>query len=216
MVRGYLTSTIGRSVKPDRLNSIRLRIEDRGSRTLNSGFLSLSSDVLDVPGWTRGGSGEIKYKLHSRNHRRPFYSGLRLLRGVVEKYVAQMEIEDFEQPARVLSLTASISFNGAAWAAGSGCMFYLDDDARSQARPRVGQVVRFLAVEVDGGEEFFVEITEHTVLRWQRSIAIVDFSRRSSTRITHSGHVVALAVYAPYWQPQFTQYKCVTRVTDTY
>ena len=98
----------------------------------------------------------------------------------------------------------------------SGCLFYQDDDARSQRKPRVGQVQRFLALEVDGEEEFFVEITEHEILRWQRTIAIVDVSKRTRHRVTHASHIVALTAYANYWQPQFVQYKCVTTVADTF
>ena len=93
---------------------------------------------------------------------------------------------------------------------------YLDDDARSQRKPRVGQVNRFLAVEMNGEEEFFVEITEHAILRWQRSIAIVDVGKRTRPRVTHNSYIVALAAYANYWQPQFVQYKCVTKVAETF
>ena len=166
MVRGYLTSTVGRSVKPERLEAIRQRAVARGSKAPTAGFLSLSSDVLDIAGQTRGGTGSIKYTLHSRNHRKPRYNerDLRLLRTTVESFATQMEVENFVPPKRVLSMTSSISFNGKAWAKGSGCMFYLDDDPQSQRKPRVGQVVRFLVVEVDGEEEFFVEITEHKVM----------------------------------------------------
>ena len=127
-----------------------------------------------------------------------------------------MEVPDFEPPSRVLSLTSAISFNGKPWSRGTGCLFYLDDDARSQNRPRVGKVERFLALEVDGEEQFFVEIIEHTVLRWMRTIAVVDLSRRERTRMTHAGHIVSLAAYVAYWEPQFTQYKCVTTVVDKY
>jgi hypothetical protein len=220
MVRGYLTSTVGRSVKPDRMELIRQRDidRDRSGKAPTAGFLSLSSDILDIAGQTRGGTGSIKYTLHSRNHHKPKYQSkaLRRLRVAVESFATQMEVEDFVPPNRVLSLTSSISFNGKPWAQNTGCMFYLDNDPRSQRKPRVGQVVRFLVVEVEGEEEFFVEITEHTVLRWQRSIAIVDLSARTHIKITHASHVVSLAAYAPYWQPQFVQYKCVTRVVDTY
>ena len=80
----------------------------------------------------------------------------------------------------------------------------------------VKAVVRFLALEVDDVEEFFVEITEHKILRWQRTIAIVDLTKRTTTQLTHASHIVALAAYAPYWEPQFVQYKCVTTVADTY
>jgi hypothetical protein len=214
MLRGYLTSTVGRSVNPVRMEAIR----QRATRHAGRGFLSNSSDVLDQPGKTIAGSGEIKYKLHSRSHSKPKYAhnSLRRLRRKIEGFVTQMEIENFEPPRRVLSLTAGISFNGKAWSEGSGCLFYLDDDARSQRKPRVGKVKRFLALEVDDEEEFFVEITEHKILRWQRTIAIVDLSQRTSTQVTHAAHIVSLAAYAPYWEPQFAQYKCVTTVADTY
>jgi len=218
MVRGYLTSTVGRSVKPERMEAIRQRAITRGRTAPAAGFLSVSSDVLDIAGQTRQGTGTIKYTLYSRNHRKPKYSkpDLRRLRSRVESFATQMDVEDFVPPRRVLSITSSISFNGKAWAQGTGCMFYLDDDPRSQKKPRVGQVLRFLVVEVDGEEEFFVEITEHKVMRWQRSIAIVDLSSRTRIKVTHASHVVFLAAYAPYWQPEFVQYKCVTRVVDTY
>ena len=214
MLRGYLTSTVARSVNHDRMDGIRLRATRESTR----GFLSNSSDVLDMPGKTVAGSGEIKYKLHSRSYRRPEYArrDLRLLRRKVEAFVVQTEVEDFVPPRRVLSLTGRISFNGKAWSEGSGCLFYLDDDARSQRKPRVGKVVRFLALEVDDVEEFFVEITEHKILRWQRTIAIVDLTKRTTTQLTHASHIVALAAYAPYWEPQFVQYKCVTTAADTY
>ena len=224
MVRGYLTSTVGRSVKPERMEIIRQRSIERNSKAPKVGFLSRSSDVLDVEGETRQGSGRITYKLHSRNHRKPKYKNedkkkakdLHRLRKKVASFVTQMEVEDFVPPRRVLSITSGVSFNGKPWASGTGCLFYQDDDARSQRSPRVGQVVRILVVEVDDVEEFFFEIIEHKILRWQRSIAIVDLSKRTHKRVTHSSHVVALAAYAPYWLPQFTDYKCVTRVGDTY
>jgi hypothetical protein len=214
MLRGYLTSTIGRSVNHDRMAAIR----QRATRLAGRGFLSNSSDVLDEPGKTIAGSGDIKYTLHSRSYRRPKYDDISLkrLRKKVKSFVTQMEIEDFEPPSRVLSLTAGVSFNGKGWSEGSGCLFYLDDDARSQQKPRAGKVVRFLAVEVDDVEEFFVEITEHEILRWHRTIAIVDLTKRTRTRVTHSAHVVSLAAYAPYWEPQWAQYKCVTIVADIY
>ncbi len=82
---------------------------------------------------------------------------------MVEKFVDQMQITDFEQPKRVLSLTSAVALNGKPWGLGTGCIFYLDNDARGQER-RVGKVQRFLALEVDGKEEFFVQITEHNVL----------------------------------------------------
>jgi hypothetical protein len=218
MVRGYLTSTVGRSVNPERMDAIRQRAIARNGKDPTSGFLSLSSDVLHVAGRTTGGSGEIKYTLHSRNHRKPKYNKrkFRDLRLKVDTYVRQMQVQDFTPPRRVLSITSSISFNGKAWARGSGCLFYQDDDARSQKEPRAGQVVRFLALEVDGEEQFFAQITEHKIIRWQRSIAIVDMTKRTRTRITHTSHIVSLAVYADYWQGQFVRYKCVTRVADTY
>ena len=184
----------------------------------------MSSDVLDIAGETRQGTGRITYKLYSRSHRKPKYKDedkkkakdLHRLRKKVASFVRQMEVEDFVPPMRVLSITAGVSFNGRPWASGTGCLFYQDDDPRSQRKPRVGQVVRILVVEVDEVEEFFFEITEHKILRWQRSIAIVDLSKRTRTTVTHSSHVVALAAYAPYWQAAFTHYKCVTRVADTY
>ena len=218
MVRGYLTSTVGRSVKPERLEVIRQRSIARKGKDPTSGFLSRSSDVLDVLGETRQGSGQIAYKLHSRSHRKPLYTkrSLRTMRAKVDSFVTQMQVEEFVPPERVLSITSGISFNGKSWAKGTGCLFRQDDDPRSQTKPRAGQVVRVLVVEVNGEEEFFFQITEHKILRWQRSIAIVDLSSRTRTRVTHSSNVTALAAYAPYWQPAFTQYKCVTRVIDTY
>ena len=218
MVRGYLTSTVGRSINPARLEAIRRRAEDRGGKLPKTGFLSQSSDILDIAGKTIPGSGEIKYTLHSRSHTKPYYTDVtfRKLRHVVEKYVRQVQVDNFAPPERVLALTSGISFNGKTWATGSGCLFYLDDDAPGQEHPRVGKVLRFLVVEVEDVEEHFVEITEHTVLRWQRSVAVVDLSQPVRTRITHAGHVVSLAAYAEYWQPRFTQYKCVVRVADTY
>jgi hypothetical protein len=218
MLRGYLTSTVGRSIPPVRLEIIRARVQARSNTQPKTGFIKRSSDALDVVGKTQGGSGEIKYKLYSRNHTKPKYKRKkqRILRKMVASFARQMQVEDFVPPERVLSLTAGISFNGKAWAQGTGCLFYLEDDARGQSKPRVGQVIRFLALDIDDVEEFFVEITEHAVLRWQRSIAVVDLTRRTKTRITHAGHIVSLAAYAPYWEPQFTQYKCVTPVSDTY
>jgi hypothetical protein len=203
MVRGYL---FARSIAPERLESIRLNAEARGSRPPKTGFLTLSSDILDLPGKSRAGSGELKYKLHSRSHTRPLYEDAtcRKVRPVVRGYVQQMLIENFEPPERILALTCGISFNGKQWRLGSGCLFYLDTDAPSLVHPHVGTVKRFLALEIDGKEQFFVEITEHTVLRWQRSVAVVDLSLPSRTRITHAGHVVSLATYAEYWQPQYT------------
>jgi hypothetical protein len=218
MVRGYLTSTVGRSIHPDRLDSIQRKAAARGSKLPKTGFLTLSSDVLDVAGKSRAGSGELKYTLHSRSHTKPYYKDgtLSKLRTVVGAYVQQMQIENFVAPVRVLSLTSGISFNGKSWATGSGCLFFLDNDARGLEQPHVGTVQRFLALEVDGEEQYFVEISEHFVLRWQRSVAVVDLSHPVRNRITHSGHVVSLATYADYWEPQFTQYKCVVRVADTY
>jgi hypothetical protein len=218
MVRGYLTSTVGRSINPARLEIIRRRAEARAGNPPKTGFLSRSSDILDLEGQTRSGSGEIKYTLHSRSHTKPYYTDVafRKLRLVVEKYVRQVQIDNFAPPERILALTSGISFNGKSWKIGSGCLFYLDDDARGQEHPRVGKVQRFLVVEVDEVEEYFVDITEHNVLRWHRSVAVVDLSRPVRNRITHAGHVVSLAAYAEYWQPRFTQYKCVVRVADTY
>ena len=218
MVRGYLTSTVARGINPDRLESIRRKADDRGSKPPKTGFLTLSSDVLDLEGQSRAGSGELKYTLHSRSHTKPSYSDatFRTLRQVVANYVRQMQIENFETPERILSLTSGISFNGKPWGRGSGCLFFLDDDARGMVHPHVGTVQRFLALEVDGEEQFFVEIAENKVLRWQRSVAVVDMSRPVRSRFTHAGHVVSLATYADYWQPQYTQYKCVVRVADTY
>jgi hypothetical protein len=218
MVRGYLTSTVGRSVKPARMEAIRQRAIMRTGKDPTRGFLSLSSDVLHIPGKTIAGSGEITYKLHSRSHTKPYYKSkkLRLLRKKVRTFVAQEEVEDFAPPRKALSLTAGISFNGRPWKKHTGCMFYLDDDARGQRNSRVGQVKRFLVVSVDGEEQFFTEIREHVILRWQRSIAVVDVSRRTRTRVTHASHIVSLAAYADYWQPQFVQYKCVIPVGDTF
>jgi hypothetical protein len=218
MIRGYLTSTVGRSVKPARMEAIRQRAIRRTGKDPTKGFLSLSSDVLHPEGKTIAGSGEINYKLYSRNHTKPKYKHkkLRRLRQKVEAFATQMKVQDFEPPRRVISLTGGISFNGRPWSKLTGCMFYLDDDARSQRKPRVGQVKKFHAVEVDGEEQFFVEITEHVILRWQRTIAIVDVSQRTRTRITHASHIVYMAAYANYWQPQFAQYKCVTIVAHTF
>ena len=219
MVRGYLTSTVGRSsVHPDRLDSISQRAEARGSKPPKTGFLTLSSDVLDLPGQSRAGSGELKYTLHSRSHSKPAFTDPTLvrLRPVVALYVQQMQIEQFQQPERVLSLTSGISFNGKSWGCGSACFFFLADDARGLVYPHVGKVQRFLALEVDGEEQFFVEIIESTVLRWQRTVAVVDTTRPVRTRFTHSEHVISLATYADYWEPRFTQYKCVVQVADTY
>ena len=167
MVRGYLASTVGRCVRPTEAEAIRQRIITRTGKKPKKGFLSRSSDVLQPEGKSIAGSGEIKYKIHSRNHTKPKYKHqkLRRLREKVEAFVTQSEVEDFVPPRRVLSLTGGISFNGKAWKKLTGCLFYQDDDARSQRKPRVGQVNRFLVVEVDGEEEFFVEITEHTILR---------------------------------------------------
>ena len=61
-----------------------------------------------------------------------------------------------------------------------------------------------------------VMVTEHDVLRWQRTVAIVDVIRRTQPRVTHASHIVSLAAYAKYWEPQFVQYKCVTTVKDTF
>ena len=218
MIRGYLTSTVGRSVDPARMDAIRRRPGAHIGADPTTGFLSRSSDVLHQPGKSIAGSGDIKVKLHSRSHRRPKYTHqtLRRLRRAVESFVRQMGVEDFEPPRRVLSLTGGISFNGKAWKKYSGCLFYQDDDARSQRKPRVGQVQRFLALEVDDEEEYFVEIMEHVILRWQRTVAIVDVSKRTRHRVTHASHIVALAAYADYWEPQFVQYKCVTTVADTF
>jgi hypothetical protein len=218
MVRGYLTSTVGRSVHPDRLDAIAQRAEARGSKPPKSGFLTLSSDVLDLPGQSRAGSGELKYTLHSRSHTRPAYTDAALarLRPVVALYVHQMQIEQFQTREKVLSITSGISFNGKSWGRGSGCFFFLADDAAGRLHPHVGTVQRFLAVEVDGEEQFFVEIIENPVLRWQRTVAVVDTTRPSRIRFTHSDHVISLATYADYWEPRFTQYKCVVRVADTY
>jgi ribosomal protein L35 len=197
---------------------IRERARNYQGSAPTTGFLSTSSDVLDQPGKTVAGSGEIRYKKHSRSHSNPKYEHrkLRRLRQKVEAYVAQMGVQDFVPPRRVLSLTSGISFNGKPWKKGTGCLFYLDDDARSQRKPRVGQVKRFLALDIDDNEEFFVEIEEHKVIRWQRTVAIVDMSRPTRTRVTHAGHIVSLAAYAKYWVPQFVQYKCVTTVKDTF
>jgi hypothetical protein len=218
MVRGYLTSTVGRSVHPDRLDAICRRAEARGSKPPKTGFLTLSSDVLDLPGQSRAGSGELKYTLHSRSHTRPLYLDptLHYLRPVVTVYVRQMQIENFVEPDRVLSLTSGISFNGKSWGCGSACFFFLADDAPGLVHPHVGTVQRFLELEVDGEEEYFVEIIENTVLRWQRSVAVVDTTRPVRTRFTHSEHVISLATYADYWDPRFTQYKCAVKVADTY
>ena len=82
--------------------------------------------------------------------------------------------------------------------------------------PRVGLAKRLLALEVDSAEEFFAEITEHDVLRWQRTVAIVDVSRRTHLRVTHASHIVSLAAYAKYWEPKFVQYRCVTTAKDTF
>jgi hypothetical protein len=218
MIRSYLTSTVGRSVHPDRIATIRERAVARGTKKPTKGFLSLSSDILNQEGKTTQGSGQIAFKLYSRNHRKPKYKkkDLRRMRTKVDSFVTQMDIDDFVAPKRVLCLTSGVSFNGKPWKAGTGCLFYQDDDARGQRKPRVGKVIRYLVVKIDEEDECFFEIEEHKVLRWHRTIAILDLSKRSRIRVTHSSHVVAMAAYAPYWQPQFTQYKCACRVIDTY
>ena len=66
MVRGYLTSTVGRSVAPDRMEAIRLRARANAGPAETRGFLSTSSDVLEQEGTSVAGSGEIRYKKHSR------------------------------------------------------------------------------------------------------------------------------------------------------
>ncbi len=112
MVRGYLTSTMGRSVKPARMETIRQRAIERNGKAPTAGFLSMSSDVLDIAGETRRGAGRIAYKLHSRSHRKPKYKNkdkkknqdLRRLRAKVANFVTQMEVEDFVPPRRVLRL----------------------------------------------------------------------------------------------------------------
>jgi hypothetical protein len=219
MIRGYLCSTVGRSVEPDRLEQIKARIAERPGKQPKTGFLKLSSDVLDKEGNTRAGSGAIAYKLHSHNHRRPFFAKrkMRELRKVVEAYVEQAQVADFERPRRVLEIRGGVSFNGKRWAKDTGCFFFLDDDARvAQTDARVGQVQRFWVLEMDGNDELFMEILEHKVSRWQRNVAVVDLSKRTRMRITHSSHVVAMAAYADYWQPQWAQYKCVTKVASTF
>ena len=219
MVRGYLCSTVGRSVKPDRLERIKARIQERGCKEPKNGFLTLSSDVLYGEGTTRAGSGSISYKLHSRNHRKPFFAKrkMRKLRKVVKAYVEQAQVTDYHRPRRVLEITGGVSFNGKPWAKNTGCFFFLDDDARvAQSDARVGQVQRFWVLEMDGNEELFIEILEHTVTRWHRDVAVVDMSQRTRMRITHYSHVVAMAAYADYWQPEWVQYKCVTKVTSTF
>jgi hypothetical protein len=71
MVRGYLTSTVGRSVKPERMEAIRQRAITRGSTAPAAGFLSVSSDVLDIAGQTRQGTGTISiFNLLQFVHRR--------------------------------------------------------------------------------------------------------------------------------------------------
>ncbi len=97
-----------------------------------SGFLSRSSDVLDVLGETRQGSGQIAYKLHSRSHHKPLHTkrSLRTMRAKVDSFVTQMQVEEFVPPERVLSITSGISFNGKSWAKGTGCLFRQDDDAQ--------------------------------------------------------------------------------------
>ena len=219
MVRGYLCSTAGRSIKPDRLEKIRARIASRPGKHTPTGFLTLSSDVLEEEGKTRAGSGEIAYTLHSRNHRKPFYGKrkMRRLRKVVEAYVEQAAVTDFDPPRRVLEIRGGVHFNGKPWANGTGCFFFMDNDARvAQSNARVGQVQRFWILEIDGLDEVFMEILEHKVIRWQRSVAVVDQSKRTRMRITHSSHVVAMAAYAEYWQPRWVQYKCVTKVSSTF
>jgi hypothetical protein len=219
MVRGYLCSTVGRSVKPDLLEKIKARIAARPGKQPKTGFLTPSSDVLYQAGETRAGSGSISYKLHSRNRRRPYYATrkMRKLRKVVKAYVEQAQVADFQRPQRVLEISGGVSFNGKPWAQGTGCFFFLDDDARvAQSDARVGKVQRFWILEMDGDEELFIEILEHTVTRWHRDVAVVDFSKRTRMRITHYSHVVAMAAYADYWQPEWVQYKCVTKVTSTF
>ena len=219
MVRGYLCSTVGRSIKPDRLAKIRNRIASRPGKHTATGFLTLSSDVLTQEGQTRAGSGEIAYKLHSRNHRKPYFHKrkMRKLRKVVAAYVEQAQVANFDPSRRVLEIRGGVSFNGKPWARGTGCFFFMDDDARvAQSNPRVGQVQRFWILEMDDQEELFMEILEHNVIRWHRSVAVIDLSRRTRMRITHSSHVVAMAAYAEYWQPRWVQYKCVTKVSSTF
>ena len=94
MVRGYLCSTVGRSVKPARLEQIKVRIAVRPGKQPTNGFLTLSSDVLYEEGKTRAGSGSISYKLHTRNRRRPYFAKrkMRELRKVVEAYVRQAQV----------------------------------------------------------------------------------------------------------------------------
>jgi hypothetical protein len=219
MVRGYLCSTAGRSVEPARLEQIRARIADRPGQQPKTGFLTLSSDVLYEEGETKAGSGSIAYKVHSHNHRRPYYAKrkMRKLRKVVKAYVEQAQVANFSRPRRVLEIRGGVSFNGKHWAQETGCFFFMDDDARvAQSDARVGKVQRFWVLEMDGNEELFIEILEHTVTRWHRNVAVVDLSKRTRMRITHYSHVVAMAAYADYWQPQWVQYKCATKVTSTF
>ena len=58
ILRSYLTSTVGRCIKPERLEQIRTRNHERGAKPPTTGFLSLSSDALDIAGKTRGDGGE--------------------------------------------------------------------------------------------------------------------------------------------------------------
>ena len=103
MVRGYLASTVGRCVRPTEAEAIRQRIISRTGKEPKKGFLSRSSDVLQPEGKSIAGSGEIKYKLHSRNHTKPKYTHqkLRRLREKVEAFVTQSE-EDFVPPRGVI------------------------------------------------------------------------------------------------------------------
>ena len=117
MLRGYLTSTVGRSVAPDRMEAIRQRARANAGPAETRGFLSTSSDVLDQEGKSVAGSGEIRYKLPSRSHTKPKYKQrkLRRLRQKVEAFVAQTGVQDFVPPRRVLCLKSAVSFNGKPW-----------------------------------------------------------------------------------------------------
>ena len=92
----------------------------------------------------------------------------------------------------------------------------MDDDGRGRSDARVGKVQRFWILHMDGNEELFVETMEHHVYRWVRNVAVLDLSQRTKMQITHYSHVAAMAAYADYWQPQWVQYKCATKVTSTF
>ena len=196
MIRGYMASTISRSIQPERLQRSLDRDTAAGSKR-QRGFLmtadSLLENRLSMPG-----SGAFDYKLHSRNHHTPLISEQHGLSAIIQSYCQQVGVDDHVMGERVLSITGGFSLNGKTWRRRQVAMFRLDTDAIA-TKLRVGFALQFFSVDIGGDEQIFVQLEEQSVDKWEGNTAVVHVVGRVTTPIVHVNNIEWMCARAKYW-----------------